>query len=208
MNKTIIADLTNPSLSHLQEVAEVLGVDGLVVFPSDTVLGLMAKIGTKTIGKVDSFKLRTNEKNYSLICSDIIQLKQYVRLENQVLDQIKTNLEGLFTFVVEPKEVLRPEISLILSGTGKLGFRIPKSQFMRRLAKLCPYPLLATSANISGQPSVYTLDELREQNAKINHIDLIVQSKLANFKKNPASTVVDLSNNSEILRQGNSTIKI
>lgn len=198
-----ISDFTSPKADvALRSVVETLSGNGLVVFPSDTVLGMMTRVSKEGVAKVNKFKKRATNKNYSLIFSSLVQLNQCLIISARNLEIIKKNTPGLFTFVVKPEKILNHEIKLLLSKEGKLGFRIPTSDLMLEIAKKCPFPILATSANLSGQPSVYSLEELRTQAGdSINNIDLIITSDTN--PTNKASTVVDLSKSTpEILRKG------
>lgn len=180
----------------------------MVILESDTVLGIMARISQEAIRKVDFFKNREIGKNYSLICSDLNRLKSLVHINNKQLNVITKNVPGLFTFIVQPGGVFCKELELIISSEGKLGFRIPISRLMLEIAAECKFPVFATSANLSGQPSVYTLEKLKAQvGKKLKEVNLIIQpyakSRIA------ASTVVDLSGRvPKILREGSGKLEL
>lgn len=192
----------------IDKCQSVLADNGLIVFQSDTVLGIMARISKDAIRKVNRFKNRRMGKNYSLICSDLSHLKSLVSISNKQLDIIAKNVPGLFTFIIRPKEVFSKELRLIISSEGNLGFRVPTSKLMLKIAADSEFPVLATSANLSGQASVYTLEDLETQvGENIKEIDLVIQSSTK--LKIVASTVVDLAGPVvKILRKGSGKLKL
>lgn len=210
MQNKIISEKLIVSLGQdivYEKIINVLSNDGLVVFPSDTVLGVFAKISTGAISKLDKFKNRPNNKNYSLIVSDLTQLHQKVELSAKNIDVIKKNVPGFFTFVVKPKKIIDQKLNLILSPEHKLGFRIPTSNLMLEVASRSSFSILATSANLSGQPSVYSWNNLEDQftsNDLLDHLNLL--DLVINFDipgKCLSSTVVDLTTTPPaILREG------
>ncbi len=192
----------NNSKKVIEQASVILGRDGLVVLPSDTVLGLLAKVSKAGIAKLDKFKKRRSGKNYSLIFSDTDHLQEYLDISEDNMKIVTKNSPGLFTFVVKPIKIINKDIDLILGSDHQVGFRIPTSELMRKLAIKCNFPIVATSANLSGKPSVYNHIELIDQVwDKINDIDLIIESDTSAHRQ--ASTVIDLTGPSPtILREG------
>jgi L-threonylcarbamoyladenylate synthase len=193
--------------NYIGLVGDVLSLNGLVVFPSDTVLGIFAKVSKEGIDKVDKFKNRPKDKNYSLISSDLQNLKKLIDLPPKNFEIIGKNVPGLFTFVVKPTKLHSTDIEILLSSEGKLGFRIPTSNLMLEVARRCPFPVLATSANLSSQPSVHSFSDLEDQFRSgnlLNHLNLIdLLLDLDSPYNLQSSTVVDLTTNPPtILRKG------
>jgi tRNA threonylcarbamoyl adenosine modification protein (Sua5/YciO/YrdC/YwlC family) len=186
------------SKETIEQIQSVIQAGGLVVFPSDTVLGVMAKLDEDSIRKVDELKKRTAGKSYAVIFDTLESVLKLMKLPKDQQKVLRDNTPGLFTFVLRPEAIYNDDLKLALSKEGTIGIRVPESGLMRLIASKCLY--FATSANLSGMPPVYTVSELEGQ-LDISKIDLIVEAKSSD--RNLASTVVDLTGSEpKILRQG------
>ena len=73
---------------------------------------------------------------------------------------------------------------------NKYAVRVPKSKLARDLAKYAGVPLIATSLNISGEPTVY---DLKQKNVpSLQGWDIFVLNKGA-LPKRPVSAILDCS---------------
>ena len=71
---------------------------------------------------------------------------------------------------------------------------MPKFWFTDELMHNVIEPIITTSANSSGYPPVYSIQELLKQlGARIQMIDLIVDAGV--LLRKPVSAIVDLTNN-------------
>ena len=68
-----------------------------------------------------------------------------------VVDEL---LPGPVTLVFKRTEELNRHLN---PNTDLVGVRIPKHDFMRRLARACASPLVLTSANVSGSQSTLSV---------------------------------------------------
>lgn len=195
--------LTN---NGLKEVAESLSNNKLIVFNSDTVLGVMVKASTAGINHLNKFKKRQLDKSYSLIFDSLDQVQEYFLMDTKTTEIVKRNVPGLFTFVVSPSAVVNKKVKAVMHSE-KIGFRIPLSKLMRQIVRYCPFPVIATSANLSGKKPVYSIKELALQIKDIEQkIDILIENN-ANTK-NISSTVIDLTQSPyKILRSGSGRLK-
>lgn len=129
---------------------------GLLVFPSDTVYGLMADASNeKAVRKLISFKNRPPGKAISIFAADYRMLKENADIDAHKLSVIKKILPGPFTVILKS----RHRVSRLLeSEYGTLGLRIPMDENIVDLVKKFGRPLTATSANLSGQSPHYSVD--------------------------------------------------
>ncbi len=190
--------------NHREAVAktvDVLGRDGLVIAPSDTVYGLIVNaLSVNAVKKLTAFKNRPLGKPISVFVADFKMLAENVRTEKEQSSILHELLPGPFTVILESKHKVS---SMLESEKGTLGVRIPNYSFINDLTKGFGGPLTATSANMSGRPPHYQivtlLDELPK--AKRELIDLIVDA--GKLPHNKPSTVIDLTaSDIKIVRQG------
>lgn len=96
---------------------------------------------------------------------------------------------GPFT-VLLPKKKLLP--SIVTGGRALVGVRIPAHKTALEIIKKAGFPIITTSANLSGEPAPISPEDVRLP------VDYIVKGKCQH--KRP-STVIDLVNK-KIIRQG------
>jgi L-threonylcarbamoyladenylate synthase len=181
---------------EISRALEVLKKGGLVAFPTDTVYGLGAlAFNNIAIESIYTAKDRPMEKAIPVLMADESDL-------NLVTDSIPEMVRifarrfwpGPLTCVVPKKETLPPAIS----ATETVAVRIPDHEAARTL--LCAAgPMAVTSANISGQASPITAQEVYAQ--LVGRIPLILDGG-----KTPGgvpSTLVDCTGTEpRVLREG------
>src|SRR3989344_4120767 len=184
----------------INDTITVLKSNGLVIFPSDTVYGLLCDAESgEAVQKLISFKNRPPGKAISVFC-DFKSINKLVKINNQQQKIIKEILPGPFTVILPSKHQVN---KLLESEKGTLGIRIPMYQLINRLIQEFGKPVTATSANSAGRPANYSIETLLKEltNKQKELIDLIVDAGV--LPRNKPSTVVDLSQSDvKILRQG------
>lgn len=187
-------------VSTINSTIKVLKLGGLVIFPSDTVYGLLCDAtNEQAVKKLIRFKNRPAGKPISIF-TNLKFIDQQVKInkdQEKVFEQI---LPGPFTIILPSKHKIN---KLLESETGTLGVRVPMYRYIEVLVNKFKKPITATSANLAGRSSHYSigslLNELTEKQKKL--IDLIVDA--GQLPKNKPSTVVDLSQSDvKILRHG------
>ncbi|MBI2051202.1 threonylcarbamoyl-AMP synthase [Candidatus Roizmanbacteria bacterium] len=192
--------------SVIREASRVLKGGGLVVFPSDTVYGLLVDAkNVKAVEKLIALKGRPAGKAISVFVSDFKMLGEIVRIKKDTLATLDRLLPGPFTMVLTSKHTVS---KLLESETGTLGVRIPNYDPVTKLVSSCHRPVTATSANISGRPPHYTigsfLKEISMKKKKL--IDLIVDA--GKLPRNKPSTIIDLTLPTiTVIRKGDITVK-
>ncbi len=178
----------------------ILKSNGLVVFPSDTVYGLLCDAANEqAVKKLIDFKNRPPGKAISVFC-DFKLINKLVKINKQQQKIIKEILPGPFTIILPSKHQVN---KLLESEKGTLGIRIPMDQLINRLIQEFGKPVTATSANLAGRPANYSIKTLLKEltNKQKELIDLVVDA--GTLARNKPSTVVDLSQSDvKILRQG------
>jgi L-threonylcarbamoyladenylate synthase len=193
LNKNSETTIINITLKALKK-------GGLVVFPSDTVYGLLCDATNEiAVKKLIEFKNRPPGKAISVFCSFEL-LNELVKINEKQQKIIKEILPGPFTIILPSKHKV---VNLLESEKKSLGIRIPMYRYIEVLINKYNKPITATSANIAGRPAHYSintlLDELSDKQKKL--IDLIVDA--GKLSRNKPSTVVDLTQPEiKILRQG------
>jgi len=173
----------------IEKVVGVLRQGGLVVFPSDTVYGLLVDAyNNEAIKKLITFKSRPSGKPISVFV-DWSFIDDLVELSDKQKELLKNILPGPFTVILKSKRKVCP---LLESEKKTLGVRIPDYQPVNSLVKKFKRPITATSANLSGKSPHYSIESLLKQlpESKKKLVDLVIDD--GKLPRNKPSTVIDL----------------
>jgi L-threonylcarbamoyladenylate synthase len=184
----------------LKEVIYTLKNGGLVIAPSDTVYGLLVDAKNQdAVRKLIAFKNRPAGKPISIFTDGIDMIKGIAELTNSQEQLLKNLLPGPYTIALPSKHTVN---SLLESERGTIGVRWIKFEFINNLIKSFGGPTTATSANLSGHSSNYSLGFVQDlPQQKKDLIDLVVDG--GDLPHNKPSTVMDLSASEvQILREG------
>jgi len=182
--KTEILSAQNPAM--LAQALAVLNKGGLVAFPTDTVYGVGAlAFDGMAVGSIYAAKDRPVEKAIPVLIGETADLAKVTLEVPGVAVRLAARFwPGPLTLVV-PKH---PDLPETVSTSPTVGVRVPDHNVARALLSAAG-PMAVTSANLSGQPSPSTAQEVFAQLGE--RIALIIDGG-----KTPGgvpSTVVDCS---------------
>ncbi len=173
----------------INQTLAVLKSGGLVVFPSDTVYGLLADAkNPAAVSRLLAFKERIPGKAVSVFVADKKMAEKYIIRSQNAENVIKNLLPGPFTVVAQSRHETDPRLE---AENGTLGIRIPAYPLLVRLVSSFGRPLTATSANLSGKPPVYSISALEKILSKTKKNLLSLEVDAGNLPKNKPSTVID-----------------
>jgi L-threonylcarbamoyladenylate synthase len=174
-----------PNRRLIKKAAEILRKGGLVGFPTETVYGIAADASNKkALAKLDKIKNRPKGKPYSLHVGYKNDIYKSIQRPSPLIKKIiKEYLPGPVTILVKDKK------------GRKTGFRMPDNDIALALIRAVGRPVVAPSANISGQPSPVMAEEV------CAGLDMVLDGGKTKYKKD--STIVDLTENPpQVVRQG------
>ncbi|MDQ3004447.1 MAG: L-threonylcarbamoyladenylate synthase [Chloroflexota bacterium] len=184
----------------LPRAIDILRNGGLVAFPTDTVYGLGAlAFDGVAVESIYLAKNRPVEKAIPVLIWDVSDLEK-------ISDDIPKRTRALASrFWPGPLTVLVPKKQTLpesVSATSTVAVRVPDHPVARELLRLTG-PIAVTSANISGQESPSTAQDVMSQ---LNgRIDLIIDG--GTTPGGIPSTLVDCSSDEiKILRAGPITL--
>lgn len=151
--------LSKDFLSLVKEAAETIARGGIVILPTDTVYGIVGDArNVKAVRAVFAMKGRPVEKAFPVFLRDIDTARKFAYISDAKAEFLTRVWPGAVTVVLEHKE----KLPAILTGRkNTLGIRIPESPFLRALLEKLDFPLLQTSANISGKPPAKNIEEIK-----------------------------------------------
>ena len=146
-------DETSTDDDLLARASEAIRDGEAVVYPTETVYGLGADaLSTEAVERVFEIKGRSRDEPLSLGVPSVDAALTHTRPTERAEAFMRAFLPGPVTVVVEREQNV-PDA--LVAGRDRVGIRVPDHDlalaFYREAA---PAPVTATSANLSGRPSV------------------------------------------------------
>ncbi len=178
----------------IEAAAEEVRKGGMIVYPTETCYGLGGDaINKAAITKVYELKRRPQEKGLTAIVADLAMAERYCRLTAHERHLCEELMPGPLTLVAKKKSVVPQELNT------QFVFRIPGNETARKIASRANTPIIATSANISGEPSSYTVDGIDE--SILHSVDVVLDG--GTLEERAPSTIVELTDHAvRIHREG------
>ena len=194
--------MANKLLSSIQKQLEqgisILKQGGIVAFPTDTVYGLGAAVNLpQAVARVYEVKARPQNMPLPLLLADKSQIEEVAEPVPPIAWLLAAKfLPGALTMVLFKSKSVPDTVT----GGGKtVAIRIPAHPVPLALARGVGTPIVGTSANLSGQPSALTAEEVYTQ--LDGKVDLIIDG--GRCPGGRESTIVDLTGETPIiLREG------
>ena len=187
--RVLRVDPAFPDPGVIREAAVLLRRGGLVAFPTETVYGLGANLqDPQAVQELYQVKQRPFEKQATLHIADFAQMeREGVTVSPLAWELMRRFWPGPLTVVLA-----RPDGST-------LGFRMPGHPAALALLKEAAVPVIAPSANLSGQPPAVTAEQVLGLFS--DKIDAVLDGGPAS--SGVSSTVADLScEPPRVLREG------
>lgn len=175
--------------------------DGVIIYPTDTVYGVGASIDSlKGLCKIYEIKERDFKSPLIALLSKVEYVEKIAIIDKEkktIIEKLANRFwPGALTIILNKKETV-PDI--IISGGKTIGVRIPDLKLAQEIIESIGGILPTTSANISGEKTPRSFEELSEEFKK--RVDIVVDGG-----KSPLgmeSTILDLTKTfPKILREG------
>lgn len=183
----IEVDAESPDADALARAGRLIRKGGIVAIPSDALYTLVADpFNLHAVGRVFRAKGREIHRALPLLVSDVLMAEDLAaELSVRFHLLARRFWPGPLTMIVPASA----KVPLKVTGnTGRLAMRQPKSPIAAGLLDWLNQPLIATSANISGQPTAHSGIEVF---AKMDgRIDLVLDGGGAN---GGGATTIDIT---------------
>ena len=188
--KTVIIKAKDKNAIPL--AVDVLKSNGIIIYPTETSYGIgVDATKSKTVRKIFKIKVRERDKPISIIVSSLDMAKRHVIIDALTRRLAKKFMPGPLTLISRKKNL--PDIL----SKNTIAWRIPSHPFALALVKKFGKPVTATSANKSGKPQMYKINDVIKSFP--GSVDLIIDA--GNLPRRRPSTVFDASNK-KVLRKG------
>ena len=173
MGSSALENLENLAVrtDNIEEGVRVLRNGGVVAYPTDTVYGLGADIESPAaVQRIIDLKGRPVRMGLPLLLAETGELAAVAGdLSDVVWSLTQRFWPGPLTLVVRRSAMVS---DLVTGGRDTVAVRVPDHPVPRELARGLGRPITGTSANLSGQPSAVTGEEVRRQLG--THVDLVL----------------------------------
>jgi len=174
------------SQMQMEEALEHLDRGGIVIFPTDTVYGLGCKPGKiSALEGVFNLKKRAVDSPLQLLLPGQDRVEEYAsEVPAHARELMGKYWPGGLTVLLSAAKGLPWHLC---GPGGKVGLRVPDLPDLQQLISRAGGALAATSANLSGQKSPWSVEEIPEEIRA--GADYIIDA--GPLEPLPASTVVD-----------------
>ena len=190
---------------NIDEITDIILKGGVVLLQVDTIFGLICDgLNKQAIDRVIEIKQRT-KPSFGFFVKNLDIAKRYAKFNEKQENIFNKVFPGYFTLILEASENainIIPEYALgKINNTKTIGIRVPNSDFCLKLLGKFNTPLLATSANISGQSTATSFEEIDKTITEL--VDAVYYDndvKIAGL----SSTIIDITDvdNYKIIRKG------
>jgi len=162
---------------EINQVVQVLKDGGLILYPSDTIWGIGCDATNEdAVAKI--FELKQRNESKALI-SLVENKKQLITLTDQIPKEAESH---------KPTTIIYTNISglakNLIANDGTVAIRIVQDHFCKQLIQNFGKPIVATSANISGESTPEQFAEISEEIK--NNVDYIVNLRQNEIMSNPS----------------------
>ena len=194
----------NPNPKEIARVVKVLQSGGLIIYPTDTIYGLGCDITkTKSLEKIAKIKgVQLEKANLSFICNDLSHLSDYVKqIDSATFKILKRALPGPYTFILPGSN----NLPKVFKKKKTVGIRIPDNNIIRTLVAELGNPIVSTSIRDEDDVLEYTTDPELIFEKWQGLVDVVIDG---GYGDNEPSTVIDLTEEPAIIREGKGSLDI
>jgi L-threonylcarbamoyladenylate synthase len=146
-------DIEKPGMRAIERAAAVIRRGGVVAIPTDALYSLVCDpLNLHAVGSVFAAKGRHSERALPLLVSDVVMAEEIAKEVSARFYMLARHFwPGPLTIIVPASS----KVPLKVTGnTGRLALRQAQCKVATALLERLSQPLISTSANLSGQPTI------------------------------------------------------
>lgn len=188
--------------TDVDDIAQAVGEGKTLVYPTETCYGFGCDAtNSDAVGRLFDIKQKQRSKPMLVIMASQEMAMEYVSW-SQTLDKIaQVYWPGPLTVVAPVAHGITLPVG-VMAADGTIAFRISVHPLVESIASKLDVPLVATSANITGQKSPYSIEEVRQQFEQQNLKPDIIIDGGSLPEKLPSTIVRVEGNHLSVVRQG------
>jgi len=163
---------------NLDKAKKIIEEGGIVIFPTETAYGIAADATNKeAIEKVYEAKDRPKSKGLTVIIDSLETAKKYAELSEAEENIVEEFMPGPITLISDKNEKVPDNLN------EDFAFRVSSGEVANKLSQVGP--ITATSANISGNETSYSVDDISDE--LLDKADFVIDS--GKLDSGPTSTI-------------------
>jgi len=176
----------NPQLRLITQAIEIMRKGGLVAYPTDSSYAIGCHLDDKkAVDRIRRIRKLDRHHNFTLIASNLKQIAQFAKIDNEQYRLIKSLTPGPYTFILNAKRSVPNR--LMHPKRKTIGLRIPDNVIVQTLLSNFGEPIMSSSLILPGEDmALGDPDEIRQ---RLEHdVDLVIDGGIMS---NQPSTVID-----------------
>lgn len=176
----------NPQARLIHQAVEILRSGGLVAYPTDSSYALGCHLDDKkAVERIRRIRKLDRHHNFTLVASDLKQVAQFAKIDNEQYRLIKSLTPGPYTFILAAKRLVPNR--LVHPKRRTIGIRIPNNAIVQAMVSELGEPIMSSSLILPDQN--LAMADPENIRARLEHeVDLVVDGGLGTFEP---STVID-----------------
>ncbi len=199
-----ICNLNDLTEKDYADIGEYMSSSGIIIYPTETSYAIGANaLDNTAVNAIYSIKGRELTEPLPIIVKDLNMLINLAYVNRQEEDIISKFWPGPLTILFKSKKI--NNYFLFTSDSEFIGARISPHSFLESLFDKIDFPIISTSANISGEDSLTDLEGVRRVfGAYGDKVIVISDSELSGG----SSTIIRIEKGKvTIVREGDNNMK-
>ena len=188
----------NPQPRLIEQAADLLRRDQLIIYPTDTSYAFGCRLGAKdALAKLKQIRELDDKHQFTLLCRDLSEIANYATVDNVQFKQLKAHTPAPITFILTATKDVPKKLAHAKKKT--IGIRVPSNPIAQALLEAMDEPILTSSLILPNQDDILD-DPFEIEDLLGSQIDGLIN---AGIKTTKLTTIVDMTSSvPEIIRQG------
>ncbi len=181
-----------------KKVVDVFKKGGVVIFPTDTAFGIGCRMDDKNaVQRVFDIKQRSLDNAVLVLVDNTEMAEKYVIIPDRVRRELVGKYwPGGLSIFFKTKPGVVP--SIVTAGSNVLAVRLPDHADMQKIIHEVGVPIVATSANKSGEETPYTREDINPH--MLEEVDFVLTGECT--YKNESTIIDTIKNPWKVIREG------
>ena len=178
---------------ELNETLELVKNGGTILYPTDTTFGIGCDAtNSKAIQRIFQIKNRPDSKSLIILVESPARLQKLVDVPELAWDIMDLSEKPVTIIYDNPKNLPKE----LIAEDNTIAIRLTNDLFCKKLISKLNAPLVSTSANISGEPTPNSFDEI---STKIKEeVDYIFPETKSFVPRFSGSSIIKLSADGQV----------
>jgi L-threonylcarbamoyladenylate synthase len=179
--------------AEIKNSLKILDQKKLLLYPTDTVWGIGCDATSEeAVTKVFEIKQRSESKSLVILVDSFEMLKKYIpKVPKAVIELLSKTINPTTIIYDNPVGLAKN----VVAADNTVAIRVVQNEFCRELIQLFGKPIVSTSANISGNPTPKSFDEIEK--SILESVDYVVNLHREEVNEK-SSTILKVNEKGEI----------